>query len=278
MPWKGGSHIARSRAAAGHVRRFKRLASGIFARQADAFKAASQAAHDADDLQRAIDASITSTAPAWRTWHRRCYVIVGADYAEAALPKQRAKRAAGDQDVDALRAQLGKEAWWDTWLALTLRYADTQSAQKIQGIDEATRHALRRQITRGLEAGDSVDDIRRRIDGVLRSAHATVRAERIARTEVPTAARAGAWQAPIAYGIEDELVKSWTDSGDRLVRATHEEATAENAGIGYLDAFRVRSPSTGAVQLLNFPGDTSLGADASNVVNCRCDSFTDRKR
>lgn len=263
MPWTGGTHVARSRLAAKYVRRFKGLAAGVFRRQAAAFLQASEGAAGVDDLVRAVDASALQVHDAWRTWLRRCYLVVGEDYAEDALPRKKKGQ---------LRAA---EDWWTVWQRLVLQYADTQSALKLRDVDEATRHAVRRQIRLGLEAGESVAQIRDRIDVVFRSSFTTVRAERIARTEVPTAARAGAWQAPFALGIEGDLVKSWQDSGDVLVRDTHAQATAENQRIGYLDAFRVRSPRTGAVQLLNFPGDTSLGADASNVINCRCDSFTD---
>jgi hypothetical protein len=269
MPWKGGVHVARSRIATRHVRRFKRLASGIFRRQADAFWEVSAGAGTTDDLVRAVDAAALQLHPAWRDWTKKCYVLVGADYAEDALPpRQQQKRA----------SSIGDEDWWQLWLRLTVQYAQTQSASRIQDVDEATRQAIRRVIRDGVGAGEGIPQIRDRIDGVLRSSFTTVRAERIARTEVPTAARAGAWQAPIAFGIDGDLVKSWQDSGDVLVRHSHAEATVENQAIGYLDAFRVRSPSSGAVQLLNFPGDTSLGADASNVINCRCDSFTDLAR
>lgn len=95
-----------------------------------------------------------------------------------------------------------------------------------------------------------------------------LRAENIARTEALTAfnaAREEAFRQTIeAGGLSPEAVKKvWSSTGDNRTRESHAEL--EGAEVGIDDPFQ---SSTGA-QLM-FPGDTSLGAGAEDVVNCRC--------
>lgn len=56
--------------------------------------------------------------------------------------------------------------------------------------------------------------------------------------------------------------KRWLSMRDKLVRETHEIADGQTTNIE--DAFIVGN------SLMMFPRDTSLGADASEIVNCRC--------
>lgn len=56
--------------------------------------------------------------------------------------------------------------------------------------------------------------------------------------------------------------KKWVTMHDAYVRDTHSEAEGEIVGIN--------EPFVVGDSLLMFPKDTSLGADASEIVNCRC--------
>lgn len=84
-------------------------------------------------------------------------------------------------------------------------------------------------------------------------------AERIAWTEMGEANNAGGHEAMRQNGIERE---EWVTAGDERVRDSHADANGQTVGID--EAF-----SVGDSQLL-FPGDGSLGADAGEVINCRC--------
>lgn len=95
-----------------------------------------------------------------------------------------------------------------------------------------------------------------------------LRGEVIGRTESLTAMNAAAYEAirqAVASGkIPAAAVRRvWRSAGDFRVRHTHRSLNAESVGLD--EAFR--SPS-GA--LMRFPGDTSLGAPASEIVSCRC--------
>lgn len=64
------------------------------------------------------------------------------------------------------------------------------------------------------------------------------------------------------------LTKEWDDVGDSRTRTTHDvlgEKYGKNKGIDFDDAFVSPSGSR-----LRFPGDSTLGADVSEIVACRC--------
>ena len=282
MPWRGGTHIARSHRAEAYVKRFKRLAAAVYRDTAKEFQARSIDSATPDDLLHHLNHALAAVHPRWIAWHRRCYVLTGAAFARDSQPRKRraaaddwSKPPTNDFWINEVLPQLGPEEWWAPWLVATLRYVDSESAKNIRGIDEATRRGIQSEIARGIESGAGIAEVRDRVDRLLRSDYTTVRAERIARTEVPTAARAGTYEAARLVAPTGGLTKSWLDSGDARTRQTHAQATLENVGIPFEQPFRVRSEQTGAEQLLRFPGDTSLGADASTVVNCRCDVLID---
>lgn len=93
------------------------------------------------------------------------------------------------------------------------------------------------------------------------------RGERIARTETIKALNAGR-QEGLDQLVDtgrldaDQIEKVWDSTGDARTRPTH--AAADGQKIGNDGAFEV-----GGYQM-RYPGDTSLGAPAGEVVHCRC--------
>lgn len=134
-------------------------------------------------------------------------------------------------------------------------------ARRDKRFDATVRKAIAK--GRALSAAD-VDKIAGRYaDRLLQ-----LRAENVARTEALTAfnqAREEAFRQAIDVGnLRPENVrKVWSATGDNRTRESHAEL--EGAEVGIEEPF---TSSTGA-QLLH-PGDTSLGAGAEDVVNCRC--------
>ncbi|MEE8341977.1 MAG: hypothetical protein V3S42_04635 [Candidatus Neomarinimicrobiota bacterium] len=62
--------------------------------------------------------------------------------------------------------------------------------------------------------------------------------------------------------------KVWTSMRDERVRDTHVIADGQIRKMD--ESFEVPSPSTGQIELLRHPGDSSQGASIENVINCRC--------
>lgn len=118
---------------------------------------------------------------------------------------------------------------------------------------------------RPVTAADTAKIIRQ-----LRDRNLKYRADVIAENETITAMRAGrheGYRQMLETGAvtEDQIERSWSDTGDGRTRLSHRA----------LDGQKVRgltmpfvSPMTGARMM--YPGDTSLGAPAQEVIRCRC--------
>lgn len=95
-----------------------------------------------------------------------------------------------------------------------------------------------------------------------------LRAETIARTETIAsfnAARDQAWNQAVEEGaVKHEFIECrWSSTGDARTRDSHTGMNNQTRRQG--EAFRSPLGS-----LMKYPGDTSLGALAEDVVNCRC--------
>jgi hypothetical protein len=92
------------------------------------------------------------------------------------------------------------------------------------------------------------------------------RAKAIARTESLNALRAGRDEGvkqAIEQGAADGVRKRWSTSGDERVREDHVAMDGVEADLD--EPFELPDGS-----LMMHPGDSSLGADAGQVINCRC--------
>ncbi|AZR23486.1 head morphogenesis protein [Xanthomonas vasicola] len=95
-----------------------------------------------------------------------------------------------------------------------------------------------------------------------------LRGEMIARTESIASMNAGreeAYRQQIEAGAlaAENVIGTWSDTGDKRTRHTHRAMNGQRRMFG--EPFQ--SPS-GA--LMNYPGDTSLGAGPEEIVGCRC--------
>lgn len=101
-----------------------------------------------------------------------------------------------------------------------------------------------------------------------------LRGETVARTETMQAVHASKHEA-FSQGLaktgysEESVTRTWRSAGDGRVRHTH--ATMNGQTVRGLET-PFESPS-GA--LLRYPGDTSYGAGAAEIIGCRCDDEID---
>lgn len=91
------------------------------------------------------------------------------------------------------------------------------------------------------------------------------RATVIARTEVLNAARSGQFHGDIQSGIV--IGKEWKSAKQDRTRNGHRAADGQIRSLE--ETFHVKN-SNGVTEELLFPGDSSHGASASNVIQCRC--------
>ena len=126
-------------------------------------------------------------------------------------------------------------------------------------------------VRRAIAAGKPLDaETLNKVLMRLRDRNLRLRGETIARTETMTsvmAAKHEAYQQGLdAAGRDASLVtRKWRSAGDRRVRHTH---MVMNGQVVQGMDLAFQSPS-GA--MLRYPGDTSLGAGANEIIACRCD-------
>ena len=141
-----------------------------------------------------------------------------------------------------------------------------QTQNFLVGIPDEVYNLVFAELTDGINAGESIDQLGQRVDGVLETTGSERwqnRARNIAVTETTRAYGAGT----LAAGLEQSRVtgrllrKRWDTEHDRRVRASHRQVDGTVTGLS--QPFNV-----GGFPLL-FPGDPMGPAD--EVCGCRCD-------
>lgn len=144
------------------------------------------------------------------------------------------------------------------WIAdKTLKLAQEASKFTLETITDEVKDAIQDALASGFSAGETISDVTERIKSVYEFA-VEGRAERIARTEVLSAANAGNFEALKRAGVEE---KEWLSSQDDRVRETHAELDGRSVPLN--QPFITSSGSA-----LMFPGDPS--GEPGEIINCRC--------
>jgi uncharacterized protein with gpF-like domain len=141
-----------------------------------------------------------------------------------------------------------------------VRWLRTNAGTRVADINKTTRDRLKRILATGVEAGDSIQEIARRIDDLYLDEIIPDRSMVIARTEVGNAANFASHEAAVQTGVPME--KTWNTLGDEFVRDIH--ADADGQTVEQDQDFTVGG------EFLGWPGDISKGASGANTINCRC--------
>ena len=136
-----------------------------------------------------------------------------------------------------------------------VKWIKLRSLTLAKSINLTTMDSLRRLLAEGFEAGESIQQLSKRIEGYFET-NAKYRAEMVSRTEVIAASNAGAVDRYQKEGIQQ---KEWFAALDERTRDTHAEAHGQVVGIN--EDFKVGGDSMPA------PGQ---GSDPSENINCRC--------
>jgi hypothetical protein len=147
----------------------------------------------------------------------------------------------------------------DDWQIFVRDYLATVSSTKVRQITETTREQLRILLSQYTDEGLGPTEIARRISRDVNQIH-RLRAVVIARTEVINASNASS--GAVASTMPQAAEKEWLTQLDGREREAHNAANGQT--VAKAQPFFVDGE-----QLL-WPGDTSLGASAGNVIQCRC--------
>lgn len=135
-------------------------------------------------------------------------------------------------------------------------FLENEAGKYIKGINETTLKALRETLVEGVEAGESISKLAKRISVVFEDAKGR-RAATIARTEVVRASNFGGWEGMRQGSVEE---KEWLATRDSRVRDAH---LAMDGQIKPVDQPFVAPGGQTAM----YPGNFGV---ASLDINCRC--------
>lgn len=135
-------------------------------------------------------------------------------------------------------------------------FLNNEAGEYIKGINETTLKTLRETLVEGVEAGESIPKLAKRISSVFEDAKGR-RTVTIARTEVVRASNFGGWEGMKQGGTEE---KEWLATRDSRVRDAH------LAMDGQIKPVEQPFVAPGG-QTAMYPGDFGV---ASLDINCRC--------
>lgn len=152
---------------------------------------------------------------------------------------------------------------WDPWASPMMRaWMIDHIATRITGISETTRVAIRNLIIEALKEGTDSVRVAKQIQKDW--AFSYERATRIVQTEITAAQNAASFYALDMFADTGTITKNWLATNDKRTRDSHMTAHYTQRDIEYNKPFIV-----GGAELM-YPGDTSLGAPAREIVRCRC--------
>jgi HK97 family phage portal protein len=200
------------------------------------------------------------------------------------LPAPRRKAAEGDDDHEDVASAIDPAALVDEvepifqrrveeWgqaelerLGLSLRFdlqnpeviahLEQLAGERIAGINDTTREAVRSTLAEGVAAGESIDDLAERVRDVFADA-AGRRAETIARTEVLRSSNFGSWEAQVQSGVVKR--RQWVATRDDRTREEH--AALDGTVVELYEPFQIGSATA------MHPGD--FGVPELDIA-CRC--------
>jgi SPP1 gp7 family putative phage head morphogenesis protein len=152
--------------------------------------------------------------------------------------------------------RLGVTDPFDVVSADTVRYLRQYSSTRIKGmVNKTTQRQLRRALAAGVDNGETIRQLSRRVRGVFGEANRS-RALTIARTEVGRASNYGSLQGMKQADVGS---KEWQATLDFDVRDAHIELNGQIVGIN--------EPFRSGLARAQYPGGFGV---AALDINCRC--------
>lgn len=125
-------------------------------------------------------------------------------------------------------------------------------------VSETTHKAVIDSLSEGFKAGEGIKDLKNRIKELPE--FSANRARLVARTEVIASSNAGTFEGYLQSGVVAGM--EWLATADGRTRPTHSAANSQKKKLG--------EPFVVSGYKMLFPGDSSLGAPAKEVIQCRC--------
>lgn len=139
-----------------------------------------------------------------------------------------------------------------------LKFLEDKKIKFAIKVADTTHKAIINELSEGFEKGESIPELSNRIKNMpeFDMKRATV----VARTEIISSSNAGTLQGYKESGVV--IGKEWSSTKDERTRDHHKEAEGQRV--------KLDEPFIVDGDLLDYPGDNSHDAKASNVIQCRC--------
>ena len=139
-----------------------------------------------------------------------------------------------------------------------LKFLEDKKIKFVVKVADTTHKAIINELSEGFEKGESIQELSNRIKDMpeFDMKRATV----VARTEIISSSNAGTLQGYKESGVV--IGKEWSSTKDERTRDHHKEAEGQRV--------KLDEPFIIDGDLLDYPGDNSYDAKASNVIQCRC--------
>lgn len=186
--------------------------------------------------------------PYLKDWYTGLYLNTGVDMAESTV-----------RDLTRRKADTGS-----AWVSAIHRYAETRAGENIVSVTGTLRDALIGvlQGVMGAEGNEGlgIEKLARTVFRTFQKDVLLWQVRRIAQTETMISMAEAANIA--AQDLDVRFDKQWCISGIGNTRDSHE--AMDGMIIGQYDIFELEGGR------MAYPHDSSLGADASEIINCAC--------
>jgi hypothetical protein len=222
--------------------------------QAELNKEWSRAASMVANGKRNVTSAVTSGKKRMQgildTYYRKAGRMFGDDVLDA-MERQNLI----EKSTDGYEAKGIRDDYWSAFID----WARSEAATQVKGINATTTRQISTIIAQGVHDQKGIKEIARDIRKKSRIKNPT-RALTIARTEMLKGMNKSIDSSIEATGVK--MRREWSALFDTRVRNAHKVSDGQKRSQKV--AFRVGG------EKLMYPGDTSLGASAKNIVNCRC--------
>lgn len=202
-----------------------------------------------DDPDRVPDVLVDNLKePYLVDWWQDLYVAAGVPRARTVARDLKQAKAAAEEGI---------------WASGLRTYATTRAGNNIVSVTGTWKDSLVR-LVRGLMEADPERGIEKLTKDIYRGYVGLLekwQCRRIAQTETMIGTAEAGHLA--AETLDVKYVKQWCTSGLENVRDSH--AAVDGVTVDQDEPFKLPGG------LLMFPHDTSMGADASEIINCACD-------
>ena len=139
-----------------------------------------------------------------------------------------------------------------------LKFLEDKKIKFAIKVADTTHKAIINELSEGFEKGEGIPELSNRIKNMpeFDMKRATV----VARTEIISSSNAGTLQGYKESGVV--IGKEWSSTKDERTRDHHKDVEGQRVALD--------NPFIVDGDLLDYPGDNSYDAKASNVIQCRC--------